>query len=184
MAKMYGFEIKGVKSFRGHDGESLNQGNLYYNGKKVAFWSQDAWGGPDTLIYEDLDKNTLFNTKNKLEDAIEKFKSSEYCYDSKFLDYINYESFIEGLVFLNELEKNYKSYTKKGYYTLCVVTNGVNIHMAASKSVLSRESAVNMFKPFVSDSSKEIKNQMDGRWMSRLNIIAHYYTSLGDFNIN
>ena len=161
MAKMYGFEIKGVKSFRGHEGESLKQGNLYYNGKKVAFWSQDAWSGPDTLIYEDLDKDTLFNTKNKLEDAIEMYKNSESCYDMDFLEYINYESFIGAIMFLNDIEKEYKNYVKMGYNSLCVVTNGMDIHMMASKNSIDTEAAVNLFKPFVAESSKTIEEKVN-----------------------
>ena len=184
MAQLYGFEIKGVKSFRGHDGESLKQGNLYYNGKKVAFWSQDAWGGPDTLIYEDLEKDTLLNTKSALKDAIEKFKESEYCYDTSFLEYINYESFIEALILLKDLEKEFKNYVKRGFCSVCIVTNGLNIRMAATKRSLEKESAVSLFKPFVAESIKGIENNLTGTWMSRFKIHAHYYDSLDDFVIS
>jgi hypothetical protein len=39
------YEIKGIKSFKGHDGEPLSQGNLYLGAKKVCEWSDDSWGG-------------------------------------------------------------------------------------------------------------------------------------------
>jgi hypothetical protein len=39
------YEIKGIKSFKGHGGEPCSQGNLYLGTKKVCEWSDDAWGG-------------------------------------------------------------------------------------------------------------------------------------------
>ena len=45
MASINGVSIKAFKKFRGHEGEELYQGNVYYNGKKLGFWSQDAHGG-------------------------------------------------------------------------------------------------------------------------------------------
>lgn len=40
MASINGVSIKAFKKFRGHEGEELYQGNVYYNGKKLGFWSQ------------------------------------------------------------------------------------------------------------------------------------------------
>ena len=45
MASINGVSIKAFKKFRGHEGEEPYQGNVYYNGKKLGFWSQDAHGG-------------------------------------------------------------------------------------------------------------------------------------------
>lgn len=35
MASINGVTIRGLKKFYGHDGETLYQGNVYYNGKKA-----------------------------------------------------------------------------------------------------------------------------------------------------
>lgn len=37
MASINGVTIRGLKNFYGHDGETLYQGNVYYNGKSSAF---------------------------------------------------------------------------------------------------------------------------------------------------
>ncbi len=58
MAKMAGIEIKSFKYYSGHDGEECAQGNIYYNGQKQGFWSQDAWNGPDHF---DFNENELEN---------------------------------------------------------------------------------------------------------------------------
>ena len=35
MAKIYGVELKNITNFKGHEGEPLIQGNIYFNKKKV-----------------------------------------------------------------------------------------------------------------------------------------------------
>lgn len=52
MAKIFGFEIKSVKSFKSHDGYPIFQGNVYFKGKKIGSWSQDDWGGPDRFDFD------------------------------------------------------------------------------------------------------------------------------------
>lgn len=46
------FSVKGVKTFRGHDGYGFNA-NLYYKGKKIAFVLNDNWGGGLMFTWED-----------------------------------------------------------------------------------------------------------------------------------
>lgn len=45
MAKIYGIELKNIKNFVGHEGLAF-QANVYLNGKKVGFYSQDGWAVP------------------------------------------------------------------------------------------------------------------------------------------
>ena len=40
-----GYWIKGLKNFKGHEGEPLFQCTITKNGKKVGFFSEDSWGG-------------------------------------------------------------------------------------------------------------------------------------------
>jgi hypothetical protein len=49
MASINGLELKKVTHFKGHEGEPLMQGDVYYNGKKVGYYSDDSWGGPENL---------------------------------------------------------------------------------------------------------------------------------------
>ena len=61
MASINGITVKAIKEFRGHDGEPLAQGNLYLNNKKIGFWSQDSWGGPDHFQLEPQYNERLLN---------------------------------------------------------------------------------------------------------------------------
>ena len=46
MAKFHGFEIKNMKTFLGMEGYGT-QGDVWLNGKKLGFWSNDGDGGED-----------------------------------------------------------------------------------------------------------------------------------------
>ena len=52
MAKINGIELKALKSFLDHEGAPCMQGNVYYKGKKLGFWSQDSWGGCDIMDFD------------------------------------------------------------------------------------------------------------------------------------
>ncbi|NCQ52203.1 hypothetical protein GW796_10020 [archaeon] len=54
------YTIKGIKNFKGHDGEPCAQGNLYCDKKKVAFWSDDAHGGPISVRFISNDEESKF----------------------------------------------------------------------------------------------------------------------------
>lgn len=47
------FTVKKLKTYRGHEGEPLAQGDLYIDGKKAGFLSQGDWGGPAILRIDD-----------------------------------------------------------------------------------------------------------------------------------
>jgi hypothetical protein len=44
MAKINGVELKGFKTFRGHDGNGW-EANVYLDNKKVGYVVEDGWGG-------------------------------------------------------------------------------------------------------------------------------------------
>jgi hypothetical protein len=78
MAKINNFELKNVKDFLGHEQEPLCQGNIYYKGKKVGFYSQDAHGGCDNI---DID----CELSNELKTEIYEILNNYHC-DSIFKD--------------------------------------------------------------------------------------------------
>jgi hypothetical protein len=49
MASINGISLKGVNHHRGHEGEDLLQGNVFFLDKKIGFYSDGDWGGPHTL---------------------------------------------------------------------------------------------------------------------------------------
>lgn len=54
------YELKSVKGFKGHEGEPLQQGNLYLGKKKICEWTEDAHGGPfNARIYDAADEKAF-----------------------------------------------------------------------------------------------------------------------------
>jgi hypothetical protein len=118
MAKLKGFELKNITNFRGHEGEPLMQGNVYYKNKKVGFWSQDSWGGPDNFTLD-------YGLDKELRDKINKIlfeyvggkifrKLDELTYGKDFkLEQKGYEFFFCDLIQLKNHEDTYKKYSKK-----------------------------------------------------------------------
>ena len=127
MAKINDFELRGITNFRGHEGEELIQGNVYYKGKKVGFYSQDAWGGMDIF---DIDyKLPLELTQEITKKAKEYkggvlFKDIDTLYDKTYninfkYDKKGYEYLFMDLIQLKEHEDIYKKYVKK-FKTNCL----------------------------------------------------------------
>lgn len=55
------FTFGTIKTFRGHEGETCLQGSLLKNGKKVAEWSEDSWGGPMDFRFVSKDLKKEFH---------------------------------------------------------------------------------------------------------------------------
>lgn len=124
MAKINGFELKNIVNFRGHEGEDLIQGNVYYNDKKIGYYSQDAWGGMDIF---DIDYNLPKELKEEIKNITDNyvggvlFKKIDDLYDKYYgrkgtfsqLKQIGYEYLFMDLLTLKELEDIYKKYSKK-----------------------------------------------------------------------
>ena len=72
MAKtMKGITLKGLKTFKGHEGEPCIQGNIYMDGKKIGWFSDDSRGGP-RQYHIDAKKEKEFN--DRTEDYEETYK--------------------------------------------------------------------------------------------------------------
>lgn len=109
MAKLKGFELKGVKNFRGHEGEPLQQGDIYYKGSKVGFYSQDSWGGCDNVSIDyDLPKEL----KEEVDDILSNYVT-HFEYDNESFELKGDEYLFQDLLKIMEDEKNFKKYTKK-----------------------------------------------------------------------
>lgn len=104
MAMIKGFQLKAVKNFRGHEGEPLKQGNLYFGNKKAGFVSEDAHGGYPTMdVLQEFRGEWEKSTKAFEEEFPEKSVLSAE------------ENFFYELLKLTEDEKTYKTAVKKGY---------------------------------------------------------------------
>ena len=60
-ASIRGLEIRNMKRFLGHEQEELYQGNIYYKGKKVGWYSDDAWGGCSIIDVEKAHREIIEN---------------------------------------------------------------------------------------------------------------------------
>ena len=105
MASYNGITIKALKKFKDHEGISIAQGNIYIENKKVGFWSQDAWCGPDIV---NLDPKY---DERKLEEACAKRGQN--------LEITMYEA-----LRLTEDEKDWK---KSGWPRMFVADDGVHV---------------------------------------------------------
>lgn len=163
MAKINGIEIKAMKNFKDHEGLTIYQGNIYYNGKKLGFWSQDSYGGMD---------NYDFNT-NILKDEVEKFKNSDMVED-KFRKFADLDILLDELVKLKETEKQYNHFFKKGFASMVLVTDGYHYFYMASH-LADKDAVLKEMDTQIKESKK--------RCFKNLDISVDVYTSSDDFNI-
>ena len=122
MASINGIELKGIKEFKGHEFEDLIQGNIYYKGKKVGWYSQDSWGGCDHI---ELDYTLPKNLLKEINDILDNYESEtlfngiSLLYDEQYNVKFKHKIFKGGeflfgdLIQLNDFEKVYKKHTKK-----------------------------------------------------------------------
>lgn len=111
-------ELKGLKGFKGHDGEPLYQSNIYRYGKKIGEWSDDSWGGPMNYHFVSPTEESNFIAHAKI------VLASHKDYDGKDYDTATMSSFdlISTAIFqmsIAEIEQSQiKKEVKKGivYY--------------------------------------------------------------------
>ena len=116
MARINGVELKAVKKYTGHEGVCA-QGNVYYKGKKLGFWSQDSWGGPDEF---DFDKSVLDKAAQDYQAGFpDTYKYKDYCSCK--------DVFLYDILKLRDIECDLNKGFRKGYKTAIYVTDGYHI---------------------------------------------------------
>lgn len=126
MARLMGVEIKNLKKFKGVEYPDNYQGDIYLDGKKQGFWSQDSWGGPDRFD---------FNEEEIQKTAKEWNKKTNSGYD-------DIEVFMDELLHFTQIEKDVKKYFNKGYKTMVVMKSGVADSFVALPELTDEESAI------------------------------------------
>lgn len=126
MASIKGVTIKSVKTAMGMEGP-FTQGNIYIDGKKAGFWSQDGHGGPDCFDFDEseLTKRAKAYLKEHPDvDSMQLLNKSVDEVDFNNLplytkDFIEPESiFLAKILDLSEIEKVYKKWNKDGHYVV------------------------------------------------------------------
>lgn len=118
MASIYGFKLKNVKTFPGRDWEGVTA-DLWYKGKKVAFYSDYGDGAGGTVQYyngrpgkDEYEPKLTMAIKRMAEDERFEAETRTILKDS---DYLSGEDiFIAELVQLTDDEKQYKKFVKQG----------------------------------------------------------------------
>lgn len=123
MASIKGIELKNIIDFRGHEGEELTQGDVYYKGQKVGYYSQDAWGGCDIfdLDWQNLSKELRQEIREITDNYIggKLFKKIDDLYDKQYnvtwehREQKGYEYLFMDLLQLIDHENIYKKYVEK-----------------------------------------------------------------------
>ena len=164
MASINEIEIKSLKEFKGHEGEPLFQGDIYYKGKKLGFWSQDAHGG--------ICDNFGFN-EEILNEEVKRFVASDMV-EERYKEFAGLEILLSNLVELMEREKQYKKFLKKGLFTTVLITDDYHCFYGACSK--SKEDALEEFKDYIEESKKKcFKNK-------KAKVLV--FTDLNDFKIN
>jgi len=120
MAKLYEVEIKNLQTFKGRHEEVLYKGDIYYKNKFLGKWSQDACGAICD-IYN-------FNV-SVLSEALEKFKKSNLCMNE---EWASADMLLTILIELNEKEKQFKKFKKKGWAGMIVISNTYQLFFQAA----------------------------------------------------
>lgn len=163
MASINSIQIKSLKTFRGHEGEPLYQGNVYYKGKKLGFWSQDSWGGCDNYHFDE----------NILKEEINKYKKSDMVED-KYRELTSLDFLLHDLVTLSEQEKMYKKYLKKGYLSTVIITDGYHEFYGACKHT-KKEDVLKEFDDYIKDCKEQCYKNKKAKVL--------VYTDLNDFDV-
>lgn len=103
MAMIKGVTLKALKTHRGHEGEPLQQGNIYMDNKKVGFYSDGDWGGPPTIHFD------------KPEAQVELTKRVEAYFAENPATFDGADMFFDELIKIIQLEKIFKNRAKQGY---------------------------------------------------------------------
>ena len=139
MVSIKGISVKNIRNFLGHEQEPLVQCDVCYQGKKVAFFSQDSWGGEDRL---DFDYDLPFAKREELgyifeksaqkyiKERLDKGENVEFYAEHK--DWYDANTLILDIIELNDISKHYKKVLKQGKdnmlaymkdrFTLCYVS--------------------------------------------------------------
>lgn len=142
MAKINNIELKAVRRFADHEGFMIAQGNVYFKNKKLGFWSQDSWGGPDRF---DFDEELLSK-------EVESYRLHAPMEKEAYRKFADLSCLLCDLLALTDEEKTYKKGVKKGFRTYVSVRDALRSggywSEASADDVLKKEFHQDFMKKF------------------------------------
>ena len=121
MAKRFGIELRNELKFRDHEGQIINQGDLFIDDEPVAFWTQDAAGGADVLKMEPGFSEAAFREEiNKMhpEPIIMNYAGLQLTVEYSL------EMMMNELVKLTDAERALREARQRGYNALLFISDG------------------------------------------------------------
>lgn len=155
MASIRGIELKGVRTFRGVEWPVNYQGNVYYQGKKLGFWSQDSWGGPDRYEFDTSELDAI---------AKDYYKGEQY---------FDLDCLLGEILTLQDREKIYKKAVKDEYVSILVMTDGYLEQIIKFRTETDKDKILKSCEKYIKDFEAQ-SHQKD-----KMETIV--YTSLADF---
>ena len=166
MASINGIQIKSLKDFKDHEGITISQGNIYYKGQKLGFWSEDTWGGPDMYHFDE----------SILDEEVKRYVASDMVKD-EYKEFSDLGCLLAELRNLMDIEKGYKKCVKAGYKTYVYATDGYYVSSYFSPVDKEATKKLSYHKQFVEDCKKKFRKGCT------VTVTVNLYDSLDDFNI-
>lgn len=170
MASINGVTIRGLKKFYGHDGETLYQGNVYYNGKKLGFWSQDAYSGSDSFHFD----------TSVIQKAVDDYRDYSGKAEGFRKTLFSTEIFMCDVLWLIREEKQYKKYAKSWYSVMISVKSQHRCVFYAyscnEKTEKKKEEAIRAYRK---EAVRKFKKEAPVREHDSISVDT--YTCLADF---
>lgn len=164
MAKIYNFELKGIKL-----SETGLEANLYYENKKIAIYKDDN-AVPSLTFESKVNEEMRISLSNKIKSYYEKFPKEIISNDDNSLML----EFIEELYRLRELENIFKKVNKKN--------NSVVLELRFSKRI---SYITDFIKDDVCLSTSKWDNEFKEKMLEKYKPAEYtIYKNLDDFNID
>ncbi len=124
MAKINGFEVKGLYFGKGHEDETIVDGNVYLKGKKIGEFRSSRTGGCMDIRIPNPENYKILNEtcKKYIENFPEYFDGSGILWPES-PSWFDCEMFILELVTIKDWEKIFKREVKKGAVSMVMLFN-------------------------------------------------------------
>ena len=146
MASINGVEVKNLNHFKGHEGETCLQGNVYLNGKKLGFWSQDSWGGPDLF---EFDETLLDEARLQFGEGFEETYEHKRACDAL-------EVFLVTAAWVKRLESEMNRTFRKGYSVTIFLTDGFHEFRLSIRDDDSDENLLKTYSEYVESMKNDL----------------------------
>lgn len=182
MASINGITVKGLKKFKGHEGETLYQGNVYLGNKKIGWWSQDSWGGSDICYLDEPYKIRKLEEKvkelNRDKEEIFTRNDGSTCTFSYSLDVM-----FGDLMELKHDEDTFTKAIKNGFGGVLLVTDGYHVfgwNLSHTEAGFTENNLLEQYAKLIEEGKKEHKFYPEDKFTKH---VIKIYRNINDFKV-